>query len=91
MAYIHFDRHYAPCAFLIVRKGGDPYEEKDTVLVQTDWDYPGIARRMGHQTCRACDYTDGTVDVEKMIDAAFQHIWDHRGEEFEGLEEYFYE
>lgn len=23
MAYVHFDSHYAPCAFLIVRDGGD--------------------------------------------------------------------
>ena len=93
MAYIYFDSTYAPCAFLIVRDGGDPYKEQDTVLIQTDWDYPGVAGRMGFSLCHSD--TDGTVDCPvcgktagDMISSAYDHIADHAGERFVELDEY---
>lgn len=68
MPFVHFDSKFAPCAFLIVKDGGDPYTEADTVLIQTDWDYPAVASRMGwtkasvapHLKCKH-EGTDGTV------------------------------
>ena len=74
MAYVYFDSSYAPCGFLIVPQDGDPYDDESTTLVQTDWDFPGVASRMGFVPCD-CDATDGTVDCRhhtatEMISAA---------------------
>ena len=94
MAYVYFDSGYAPCAFLIVRDGADPYsnDPADTVLIQTDWDYPGVASNMGLQPCH-CGETDGTVDcphktASDMISAAYDFIREHDGETFEALNDY---
>lgn len=92
MAYIHFDSDYAPCGFLIVKDGGDPYSETDSMLIQTDWDYPGVASRLGYVPC-GCGTTDGTVDcahntATDMISAAYDWIADHAGEQFPELDEY---
>lgn len=93
MAYIFFDSSYVPCGFLIVRKDGNPYKETDTVSIQTDWDYPAIASRMGFIACN-CGSTDGTIDCKhktasEMISQAYDHIKNNEGEEFELLDEYF--
>jgi len=75
MAFVHFS-DYTSCAFLIVRDGGNPQSESDSVLVDLDWDWPGIAGRMGwslasHQVLNRgyygqgpCEHsgTDGTID-----------------------------
>lgn len=76
MAYLYFNSSYAPCGFLIVRTDGDPYNDKDTVLIQSDWDFPGVAQSCGwslrnvqaeyppaEQEALLCDHdgTDGTV------------------------------
>ena len=92
MAYVYEDRNYAPCSYLIVKTNGDPYKEKDTVLVQLDWDYPGIADSMGLRPC--CDNTDGTIDCEhktvnEMISNAREFIDNNLEIEFEGLDVYF--
>lgn len=49
------------------------------VLIQTDWDYPGIASTFGWIPCEQCSCTDGTVDcehktVDQMIDEAQEYI-----------------
>ena len=93
MAFVHFESGYVPCGFLIVRDGRDPHDEANTVLVQTDWDYPGIALRMGLEPCE-CGATDGTVDCEHkkasdMISAAYDFIESHAGESFPELDDYF--
>jgi hypothetical protein len=64
----------APCPgeIVLLFKNGRP--TKETILVQTDWDYPGVARTFGWDMtsvqpetpplgCRSCDHsgTDGTV------------------------------
>ena len=95
MAFVYFDSKYAPCAFLIVKDGGDPYSERDSILVATDWDHPGVASRMGLVPCE-CGATDGTVDcghktASDMIAAAYDWIEDHAGESFPELDEYFTE
>jgi hypothetical protein len=97
MAYIYRDKHYVPVGFLIVRDGADPYSTipGDTRVVDTDWDYPGVASRMGFVPCD-CGATDGTVDcphktATEMITAAANHIDDHEGESFPELDEYLNE
>jgi len=95
MAHIHFDPKYAPCGFLIVRKDGDPYKEQDTALVQTDWNYPGVAQRMGWAPCH--EETDGTVDCHcgntaaTLISQAYDFIRKYAEKEFLELDEYLTE
>jgi len=105
MAYVFFDSGYVPCGFLIVKDNGDPYSEQDTVLIQTDWDFPPVAQRMGftlksdHELCKEnCCETDGTVNCNicgkscsDFISEAYDYINDHEGETFEELDEYFYD
>ena len=93
MAYTHHDRTYTPCSFLIVPKGGDPYDDTITTLIQTDWDWPGVAMAEGWQPCDQCRETDGTVDCQhrtasEMIQDARDWIDDHEGEDFPALDEY---
>ena len=93
MAYIYFDSSYAPCGFLIVQDNGDPYEEKDSILIQTDWDYPGIASTMGWTPC-ACGETDGPIDCQhrktgEMINEAWEFIKTRDGKSFPELNDYF--
>ena len=79
--YVDFDDS-APTGFLIRNTRDDR-----TVLVQTDWDYPGVARSLGWTTC--CGATDGTIDCRahgrtatEMIASAYDWIQEHEGEEF---------
>ena len=41
------DPAFAPCAFILARAPFDTRDEANTVLVQSDWDFPGIARTFG--------------------------------------------
>ncbi len=93
MAYLAFDRSYAPCGFLIVRDGCSHRDDANTVLVQSDWDFPGVASSCGFQPCE-CGATDGTVDCEhktasEMISAAYDWLSEHDGESFDALDDYF--
>lgn len=95
MAYVHFDPKYAPCGFLVVPNSADPYDDSQTVLIQSDWDFLGVAIRLGWQACQ-CGGTDGTVDCEQckriasgMIAEAYDWIREREGEEFSTLEDYF--
>ncbi len=59
-------------------------ESGDTLLLQTDWDYPGIASAFGWTPCKYCG-TDGTVDCEhksasSMIVEAQSYLDDHIGD-----------
>jgi hypothetical protein len=93
MAYVHFSKS-APCGFLVVKTGGDPSRYCDTILFQTDLDFPAVASRMGWGPCHDC--TDGTVDcdvcgnsADSMIAEAGEHIRDREGMEYPGLDDYF--
>jgi hypothetical protein len=93
MASVYFDRKYAPVGFLIVEKGGDPYAD-ETLLIDSDWDFPGVACGMGWQPC-LCGRTDGTVDCKgcnrtasDMIAEAYDFIEAHQDEEFPALNEH---
>jgi len=83
MCYVDFDDS-APTGFLIRNT-----RNAKTVLVQTDYDYPGVASNLGWSgTC--CGATDGTVDCKthqktatEMIASAYDWIVEHEGDEFE--------
>jgi hypothetical protein len=64
--------------FLLV---GD--DDRD-LLVQTDWDFPGVASTFGWSAC-ACGETDGTVDcvhrtTDEMIADAQDFLRAHAGD-----------
>lgn len=89
--FVHFDSKYVPCGFLIVREGCDPYSDDvaDSIVIQSDWDYAGVASTMGWNPCD-CGRTDGTVDCKKckrtvsdMLGEAYDWIRDREGELFE--------
>lgn len=49
------------------------------ILIQTDWDYPGIASSFGWCPCKKCGDTDGTVDcahrtASEMIQEAREYL-----------------
>ena len=63
------------------------------ILIQTDWDYPGIASTFGWSPCDECVLsceggTDGTVDCKarnasEMISEAASYLDDHIGDSVE--------
>ena len=62
----------------------EPEDGGETVLVQTDWDFPGTADTFGWQACD-CGFTDGTVDCEHrtasdMITEAYDYLMEHIGD-----------
>lgn len=56
-----------------------PDEGRGSILIQTDWDYPGTAATFGWVACKKCGYTDGTVDcahktASQMIQSAQEYL-----------------
>jgi hypothetical protein len=54
------------------------------ILIQTDWDFPGVASVLGWRACK-CGETDGTVDCThktagQMIAEARAYLDDHTGD-----------
>ncbi len=54
------------------------------LLVQTDWDFPGLASTFGWSACR-CGETDGTIDcphrsADEMIAEACDFLRAHAGD-----------
>jgi len=54
------------------------------LLIQVDWDYPGVASTFGWSPC-PCGQTDGTVDcphrtASEMIGEAGEFLRDHLGD-----------
>jgi hypothetical protein len=70
------DSQYAPCGYLVVKEGMDYHNPNDSVLIQTDWEFPGLASNFGFIPCE-CGFTDGTVDCghktasQMIADATF--------------------
>ena len=62
-------------------------DDGQELLVQTDWDYPGVASNLGWSPCHGD--TDGTVDcscgkrARDLIASAAEFLDDHIGESFE--------
>lgn len=92
MAFIECGGKYAPGGFIIVPDGGH-YKDDDTRLIDSDWDWPGLASSMGWQPCH--ERTDGTVDcpvcgksaADLMADA-YDFIEAREGQSFDTLDEY---
>jgi hypothetical protein len=85
--YVYRDTSYAPCGFLLVKEGGNPRNDADTVLFQSDWDFPALASNLGFVPC-VCGRTDGTVkcphkEPVEMISAAYDFLVNHQEEPFE--------
>ncbi len=64
----------------------DDSEGKD-ILIQTDWDYPGIASSFGWEPCCGSGSTDGTVNcpdcgktASEMIQSAGEYLDNHCGD-----------
>lgn len=62
-------------------------DDGQTMLIQTDWDYPSVASAFGWCACD-CGFTDGTVDCEhrtadEMIVEAREYLDDHIGDTVE--------
>lgn len=62
-------------------------ETEEAILIETDWDYPGVASTFGWVPCE-CGFTDGTVDCEhrtasEMIQEAQEWLDAHLYEEVE--------
>lgn len=56
-------------------------------LVQTDWEFPGLAESLGATDITCCGSTDGTVDCAEhgrtasdMIASAYDWLCDNEGE-----------
>ena len=80
MIYVE-DSPSVPCGYLVCDTGSER-----NLIVQTDWDFPGLASCMGYVPCN-CGETDGTVDcahktASQMIEEARQYIDDHLEEEY---------
>jgi hypothetical protein len=59
-----------------------------STLIQTDWDYPGIAKMFGWVPCEKCNETDGTIDCKhktasQMIYEASEYLDSKIGESIE--------
>ena len=59
-------------------------DDGQELLIQLDWDYPGIASTFGWSPC-PCGQTDGTVDcphrkASEMIGEAGEFLRDHVGD-----------
>ena len=67
MAFLYFDSKYAPCGFLIVSDNASPYDDDSTCLIQTDWDFPSVASRIGWQPCDECLMP---YDISRQIPSA---------------------
>lgn len=67
------DSKYAPCGYLVMRAPFDKYDEKNTILFQSDWDFPGLASTFGwviptvSEESVYCQHegTDGTIDCPR--------------------------
>jgi hypothetical protein len=63
-------------------------ETGEDQLIQSDWDYPGVASSFGWEACQLCGRTDGTVNCEhrtasEMISEAGDYLTEHVGDEIE--------
>jgi hypothetical protein len=59
-------------------------EDNRTILIQSDWDYPGVASTFGWIPCGQCRESDGTVacahnTVSEMIASAAEYLDDGPG------------
>ena len=69
----------ADCGTFLLRA-----EDGRDVLVQTDWDFPGVASTFGWSPC-PCGSADGTVDcdhrtADEMIASAGEFLRAHSGD-----------
>jgi hypothetical protein len=71
MSNIRLEQGEFNFCFIIRRVSRIKEEREQTVLIQTDWDYPGTASTFGWSVGCDCS-TDGTVDCQHKT--ASEHI-----------------
>jgi hypothetical protein len=59
-------------------------KDNRTILIQSDWDFPGVASTFGWTPCDQCRNTDGTINCEhrtatEMIASAAEYLDDGPG------------
>lgn len=100
-ARIVFAGSYAPVGFLIVAGRLDCRIDDERIpaglepltrLIQSDWDYPGVASALGFVPCE-CGATDGTIDcphktAAEMIGAAYDYLEERQERGYPQLLEY---
>lgn len=82
-ATLRLEKHHRGLYFLLV----DVNDGSRSVIIQTDWDYPGVASNFGFVACE-CGETDGTVDcphhtARDMISRAYTYLCEHEGKTIE--------
>jgi len=78
---IETDQKYAPCSYLLCQVAdqnaiADIYDDDNTILYQTDWDFPGLARLLGAEI-------EDTDDPSEEIRQATDWLDEHESEVFE--------
>jgi hypothetical protein len=88
MAMLYFGRGFVPVGFLIVRDGVDPHRETpgDSVLIQSDWDYPSVASAIGFDQSRL--FRDRRPTIGEVISAAYNFLYERHGQSFPQLDDY---
>jgi hypothetical protein len=86
------DPSYAPCGWLVCQVADDgtwnTRDDATTRLVDSDWDFPGLAANWGYVPCTPDCGTDGTVPCEDhpartvgdMISGAWDWLEEHGSE-----------
>jgi hypothetical protein len=64
-------------------KNRKEFQAENEKLIQTDWDFPGVASTFGYVPC-SCGKTDGTIDCDhktasQMISEAQDYLDAHIG------------
>ena len=80
-AYVHFNRRLAPVGFLIVPEGVEPDDENQTILIQSEDGFGGVARSMGWNPLQY-------LPNGYRLMTAREYLQLHADEEFEALADY---
>ena len=88
MARLYFERGFVPVGFLIVRDGVDPHREApgDSVLIQSDWDYPSVASAIGFDQAQL--FHNKRPTIGEVISAAYDFLYEYNGQSFPQLDDY---
>ncbi len=86
------DSKYAPCGYIVCLVDDDGHwdmysdDTSKTILVDSDWGFPGLASTFGWSPCCGAGQTDGTVDclscgakTGDLISSAADFLDDHLG------------
>jgi len=94
MAYIHFDSKFVPYGFVIARERIHWRNSPTDCLIQSDWDFAGVASTIGWIPCK-CGSSDGTINckacnrtISDMLSEAYNYIRARNGKRYKSLDSY---